>query len=75
MIFTARQLHEKYQEQNVDLYVMFIDLTKAFETVSRDGLWKIMAKFAYPPRFIAMMRQFHDVMQARMQNDGEFPLR
>ena len=40
-------------------------------TVSRDGLWKIMAKFGCPPRFIAMVRQFHDGMQARVQNDGE----
>ena len=33
MIFTARQLQEKYQEQNVDLYMTFVDLTKAFDTV------------------------------------------
>ena len=38
MIFTARQLQEKCQEQNVDLYMTFVDLTKAFDTVSRDGL-------------------------------------
>ena len=72
MIFTARQLQEKCQEQNVDLYMTFVDLTKAFDTVSRDGLWKIMAKFGCPPRFIAMVWQFHDGMQARVQNDGEF---
>ena len=50
----------------------FVDITKAFDRVSRDGLWKIMAKFGCPPRFIAMVRQFHDGMQARVQNDGEF---
>ena len=72
MIFTARQFQEKCQEQNVDLYMTFVDLTKAFDTVSRDGLWKIMAKFGCSPRFIAMVRQFHDGMQARVQNDGEF---
>ena len=49
MIFTARQLQEKCQEQNLDLYMTFVDLTKAFDTVSRDGLWKIMAKFGCPP--------------------------
>ena len=38
MIFTARQLQEKCQEQNVDLYMIFVDLPKAFDTVSRDGL-------------------------------------
>ena len=64
MIFTARKLQEKCQEQNVDLYMAFVDLTKAFDTVSRDGLCKIMAKYACPPRYIAMERQFHDGMQA-----------
>ena len=39
MIFTAKQLQEKCREQNVDLYMTFVDLTKAFDTVSRDGLW------------------------------------
>ena len=49
MIFTARQLQKKCQEQNVDLYMTLVDLTKAFATVSRDVLWKIMAKFGCPP--------------------------
>ena len=31
-----------------------------------------MAMFGCPPRFIAMVRQFHNDMQARVQNDGEF---
>ena len=72
MVYTSRQLQEKCQEQIVDLYMTFVDLTKAFDTVSRDGLWKIMAKFGCPPRFIAMVRQFHDNMQTRVQNDGEY---
>ena len=72
MIFTERQLQEKCQEQNVDLYMTFVDLTKAFDTVSCEGFWKIMAKFGCPAKFIAMVRQFHDGMLARVQNDGEF---
>ena len=50
----------------------FVDLTKAFDTVSPDGLWKIMAMFGCPPRYIVMVRQFHDGMHARVQNDGEY---
>ena len=60
IIFTARQLQKTCQEQNVDLYMTFVDLTKAFDTVSREGLWKFMAKFGCPAIFIAMVRQFHD---------------
>ena len=29
-------------------------------------------KFDCPPRFKVMVRQFHDGMQARVQNDGEY---
>ena len=55
MIFRARQLQEKCQEQNMDLYMTFADLTKAFNTVSREGLWKIIAEFGCPTKFIAMV--------------------
>ena len=72
MIFTAQQLQEKCQEQNMDLYMTFVDLTKAFETVSHEGLRKIMAKFGCPAKFIAMLQQFHNGMLARVQNVGEF---
>ena len=71
MIFAARQLQEKCQEQHRDLYTTFIDLTKAFDTVSRAGLWKIMAKFGCPDKFTALVRSFHDGMQVRVQDDGE----
>ena len=71
MIFTARQLQEKCREQNVGLYTTFIDLTKAFDTVSREGLWKVMSKFGCPTKFINMVRQFHDGMQASVRDDGK----
>jgi len=40
-------------EQHCDLYSTFVDLTKAFDRVSSDGLWKIMSKFGCPHKFIA----------------------
>ena len=38
MIFVLRQIQEKYREQNMGLYASFVDLTKAFDIVSRDRL-------------------------------------
>ena len=38
MVFTARQLQEKCIEQRLPLYQVFVDLTKAFDTVNRDAL-------------------------------------
>ena len=48
MIFTARQLQEKCQEQNMDLDMIFVDLTKAVDTGSREALWKISNGEAVP---------------------------
>ena len=66
MIFSARQLQEKCREQNKDLYMVFIDLTKAFDTVGRDGLWKLLAKLGCTDKFIRLIRSFHDGMMARV---------
>ncbi|BHF69972.1 hypothetical protein SprV_0301301900 [Sparganum proliferum] len=54
MIFAARQLQEKCQEMRTHLYSTFVDLTKAFDAVNREGLWKIMRKFGCAERFIEM---------------------
>ncbi|BHF61198.1 hypothetical protein SprV_0100417100 [Sparganum proliferum] len=70
MIFAARQLQEKCQEMRTHLYSTFVDLTKAFDTVNREGLWKIMQKFGCPERFIEMVRQLHDGMMARVTDNG-----
>ena len=71
MVFAARQLQEKCQEQNIDLYSTYVDLTKAFDTVSREGLWRIMGQYGCPRKFITIVRQFHDGMLARVTDNGE----
>nr|VZI21865.1 unnamed protein product [Spirometra erinaceieuropaei] len=70
MIFATRQLQEKCQEMRTHLYSTFVDLTKAFDTVNREGLWKIMQKFGCPERFTQMVRQLHDGMMARVTDNG-----
>nr|VZI47838.1 unnamed protein product [Spirometra erinaceieuropaei] len=70
MIFAARQLQEKCQETRTHLYSTFVDLTKAFDTVNREGLWKIMQKFGCPERFTQVVRQLHDGMMARVTDNG-----
>nr|VZI35549.1 unnamed protein product [Spirometra erinaceieuropaei] len=70
MIFAARQLQEKCQEMRTHLYSTFVDLTKAFDTVNREGLCKIMQKFGCPERFTQMVRQLHDGMMARVTDNG-----
>ena len=62
MIFSLRQLQEKCREQGKPLYVAFVDLTKAFDLVSRDGLFKILAKIGCPT-LLCIVKSFHDNMK------------
>jgi len=48
----------------------FIDLTKAFDTVNRELLWDVLAKFGCPPLFLAVLRAFHDGMMAKVVLGG-----
>ena len=66
MIFSARQLLEKCKEQNLPLYQCFIDLSKAFDTVKRSTLWKILLKLGCPERFVGLIRSLHNGMKARV---------
>ncbi|KAI8516990.1 hypothetical protein Bbelb_055710 [Branchiostoma belcheri] len=70
MIFTLRQIQEKCREQNQNLYILFVDLTKAFDTVSREGLWCILSKLGCPSKFVSIIRSFHDGMMARVVGNG-----
>lgn len=47
-------------------------LTKAFDTVSREGLWQIMAKFGCPDIFVSIVREFHDGMMVSVCENGEY---
>ena len=71
MIFSARQVQEKCIEQQMPLYQVFVDLTKAFDTVNREALWKVLGKLGCPPVFVHMFRQLHRDMKARVAFNGK----
>ena len=70
MVFSLRQLQEKCREQQMPLYVAFIDLTKAFDLVSREGLFRILPKIGCPPKLRSMIESFHTDMKGTVQFNG-----
>ena len=70
MIFLLRQLQEKCRVRGKPLYVAFIDLTKAFDLVSRDGLFKILAKIGCPPTLISIVKPFYNNMKGTVLYNG-----
>ena len=66
MIFSLRQLQEKACEHDQELYVVFVDLMKTINIVSRGGFWKIFAKAGIPAAMLNVITSLHEGMKARV---------
>ena len=61
LIFAIRQLTEKSWEYNQDLYIAFIDLTKAFDSVPRQNLWNVLStKYDIKGRLLEAIKSTYD---------------
>ena len=71
MIFCARQLIEKTVEHEETVYIVFVDLKKAYDSVPHEVMWKALEKYGYPSNMIKLIRSFHDGMSAELKINGE----
>ena len=71
MIFCLRQLQEKCFEQDRPLYMVFVDFSKAFDTVGGTGLWQLLKKYGCPEKFTTMIEALHTGMMATVNVGGE----
>ena len=70
MLFVIRRLQELARKKRIPLYVCFIGLTKAYDSVDRTLLWTVLARFGVPQIMISVICQFHDGMRACVRLDG-----
>ena len=68
MVFTLRQLQEKAIEQSMPLFMVFIDFTKAFDTVNRDCLWALLKRYGCPDGISSIITQLHTGMRAQVSS-------
>ena len=54
------------------LHIAFIDLTKVFDRVSRDGIFKVLPKIGCPPKLQSMIESFHTDMKGTVQFNDSF---
>ena len=72
MLFVVRRIQELGRQREIPLYMCFVDLQKAYDSVDRKLLWKVLARAGVPSVMIDVIRQFHDGMRARVRmDDGE----
>ncbi|CAB1100244.1 unnamed protein product [Ectocarpus sp. CCAP 1310/34] len=72
MLFVVRRLQELGRGKKIPLNMYFVDLNKAYDSVDREMLRKVLARAGIPAKLIEVIRQFHDGMRARVRmDDGE----
>jgi len=67
MIFSLRQIQEKCIKRNRSLYMVFVEFTKAFDTVNRSLLWSILKKIGCPEKFVNLVALLHNNMKAQVK--------
>eukprot|EP00752_Nemacystus_decipiens_P012766 g11306.t1 len=66
---TIKILFKKVKKRTA-IFAYYIDLTKAYDSVDREVLWKALRPFGVPLEMLAVIRHFHADMRARMRTDN-----
>ena len=51
--------------------IMFVDLVKAFDSVPRDVLFTVLAKFGVPPHLVSVIKRMNTDLQVTFDLNGE----
>ena len=60
----------KIEKRTLNLYIACVDLTEAFDKVSREGLYIILSKLRCPGKPLSMIKSFFDGEKARVIYEG-----
>ena len=70
-IFTLRQILEQSHEWNSSLYLVFVDFEKAFDSLHRDSLWKILRHYGIPQKLVQVMKNLYENFECRVIHNNE----
>ena len=59
MMIVVRRLQELGRKGGVPLFLCFVDLQKAYDSVDRTLLWQVLTRFGMPPQMLAVMQSSH----------------
>ncbi|CAH8650385.1 unnamed protein product [Schistosoma mattheei] len=70
-IATLRIIVEQSVEWNSSLYINFIDYEKAFDSVDRRTLWKLLRHYGVPEKIVNIIRNSYDGLQCKVVHGGQ----
>lgn len=66
-IHSVKQTMEKYNEYNKQLYMAFIDYSKAFDSISHTAIWESLRNQGIPTTYINIIKNIYSNCKARIQ--------
>ena len=70
-IATLRIIIEQSEEWNSPLLINFIDYKKAFDSVDRGTLWKLMRHYGIPEKLVNLVQASYEGTVSRVVHDGQ----
>lgn len=70
-IATLRIIIEQCSEWNSSLYVGFIDYEKAFDSVDRGTIWKLLRHDGVPNKPVNIIRNFYEHLASKVIHGGQ----
>lgn len=70
-VYNIKTMLAKRQEHGLESFVAFIDFIKAFDKVSREFMWKCLAKYGIPQKLIVLIKKLYDgaVLSLKIDKD------
>ena len=69
-IFVVRHLMQQANEMRAPLSLCFVDFEKAFDSISRGTMGKIMRHYGIPEEFVRVIMDMHDGTSCKVMVDG-----
>ena len=73
-VATLRIIIEQSLEWHSPLYINFIDYEKAFDSVHRKALWKLLHHYGIPEKIITIIQKTYEGMSCRVVHYGQFSI-
>jgi Reverse transcriptase (RNA-dependent DNA polymerase) len=69
--FSLKLALQTIHEHNQEAFALFVDLVKAYDTVNRELLWKILQKLGIPPQMIKVLQKLYTNVTYHMKIGGK----
>jgi len=70
-MFNVLMALQKRKQFKLDTYVVFVDLVKAFDSISREALFEILRRYGIPDHFLSVLIRLHKGSKFVIDINGE----